>query len=268
MLFSPQLLARKRPTVITTGLDSSTTTWINAVVADGGSVSATQQTRVDNLIKGLKTDSLFTIIDRIWLFGGESETHQAKIDIINLVTNTANGSIALSAAGYLSNGLTGYIDTGFVPNAGGHQYVQDSAAIGAYIQTGASDSGVAIGANSGGTLYSYIQQVGTFAAELNAGNFPNFSITTNGDWSIVRAAAGSVTTYRNGGSATNISDASGGLGSQSIFVCAQNNLGIAANFCSSKISAAWIGSGLNATQITNLAGRLNTYMTAWGINVY
>jgi hypothetical protein len=47
-----------------------------------------------------------------------------------------------------------------------------------------------------------------------------------------------------------------------------NNNGAGANWSSDQIAAIWVGAGLNATHAANLESRINTYMTAWGINVY
>src|SRR5690349_15337642 len=91
------------------GFDAATTAWVAAVVAAGGAVSTTQQSRVDTLIKALKSHGLFTQLDRLWLWAGESDHHQATIDIINLGVGTENGNLTstgLSASGYTGNGST------------------------------------------------------------------------------------------------------------------------------------------------------------------
>jgi len=248
------------------GLDPDTTAWINEVVADGGAVSGTQQTRVNDLIVALKGHSLFTTIDRLWLLGGESDASQAKIDIVNLGTNTVNGTIALAAAGYLSDGTTGFLHSNFTPSTAGGNYAQNSASLGAYAQTNPADSGVPIGASTGASFY-YIQQAATFATELNAATFPAISITTNGNWTSSRVASTQFVAYRNGAAQATLTSTSVGLGAQPIYICADNNNGTASNFCNARISAGWIAGGWDATQNANFHTDLQAYMTAWGINV-
>jgi hypothetical protein len=59
--------------------DSNASAWVSAVVAAGGTVSTAQQTRVCNLIVGLKAASLFSNLDRLWLFApaGQHRHHQS-----------------------------------------------------------------------------------------------------------------------------------------------------------------------------------------------
>jgi hypothetical protein len=62
--------------------DAATTAWANAVISDGGTVGASQKGFVDTLIRGLKTDGLFTLGDALWLYGSEN-VHQAKISLLD-----------------------------------------------------------------------------------------------------------------------------------------------------------------------------------------
>src|SRR5262245_42144212 len=95
------IFACRGPLLIPTGggLEAETTAWVNAVVADGGSVSGLQQTRVNNLIAGLKTDCLFTVLDRLWLYGGESDAHQAR----------TGGGLDATQAGNLASRINAYL---------------------------------------------------------------------------------------------------------------------------------------------------------------
>ncbi len=256
-----------------TSYDASTTAWINAVVAAGGSVSDTQKARVDALIVSLKSDAIFTNLDRLWLYGGESSVKQAGIDIINLGTHTIYGTPTLSAYGYTGDsGSSSGIDTLLVPSAGGINYVQDSASYGVYVQTHNGDGTTLMGVVA--TTHAYFNPQSATAPRfyMNSGTFQDPTSTTVVGFNMAtRTGANDVAFYHNGSSIfTNNANASVGVPTQSFGVFARHD-GSGNNFSGntdSLISAVWFGSGLNSTKVGNLATRINTYMTAWEINAY
>jgi hypothetical protein len=223
-------------------------------------------------MKTAANGNLFTIIDRLWLYAGESDAHQAGIDIINLGTHTVHGAMSLAAGGYTGDGgtgNTGYLDTGFNPSTAGGHYLQDSAHIGVYVNAAAG--GTWIGAiRSDGGCYAYLTS-GTFAAELNDGNFPAATISGNGLYIVSRTASTGWKVYKNG-NATPIIDngastTSSGRPNNNIFVSAQcEGTGAPSGFTADPIKAAWFGGGLTAAQTSDLATLINAYMTAWGVN--
>ena len=115
-------------------LDPATTAWVNAVVTAGGTVSTAQKVKVDTLIRGLKADGLFSVLDRVWLFASEN-TQQAGIDIINLGTLTEHGSPTFTAgSGYAFSG-SNYLDTGIILASESRNYTLNSASSFVYIPT-------------------------------------------------------------------------------------------------------------------------------------
>src|SRR5215475_8332903 len=96
-------------------IDPATTAWVNAVVTNGGSVSNARKTLVNNLISGLKTDGVWTDLDRLWLYAGENQP-SALTDLVATGLATAVNSPTFTT----DNGFTGvdasttvYIDSGF-----------------------------------------------------------------------------------------------------------------------------------------------------------
>ncbi len=53
-----------------------------------------------------------------------------------------------------------------------------------------------------------------------------------------------------------------------MYVFAENQSGSPAAFSPHALSAAFIGGGLTSGNAALVASRINTYMTAYGINVY
>lgn len=254
-------------------VDSATTAWINAVVAAGGAVSGTQQGRVDALIVGLKADSLFTVLDRMWLFAGESDAKQATIDIITLGVGTPHGTIPLTAGGYTGDGSSGYLSQTFNPSTAGGSWTQNSAHIGGYVTADrtSGSSQLLIGVTSGGTdsFIAPCEGGANVVFELNGGTYPSVASTNaKASWLCSRPNSSGLVLYKNGSSVSSPADTSGALANQTVYICANNSAGSPSGYSTDRIGSIWFGGGLNATQVSNLSIRINAYMTAWGVNVY
>jgi hypothetical protein len=258
------------------GVDPATTAWVNAVVTAGGSVSATQKGYVDTLIKGLKTDSLFSIIDALWLFAGESDHHQSTIDIINLKVATEVASPTLAAGGYTSDGSSSYLSTTINASTAGGNYAQNSAHIAAYFMAdpGASGNMVAIGATdlsniqycqaNGGTMNALINTAagGAQAAEHGSGFW--FATRTSSTVQIIyrgTTAAGMISKN------TDSSDTSATLVNVTFYILTAHALTIPNHYTNFQIGSASLGAGMTSTQAGNYWTRINNYMTSWGVNV-
>ena len=84
-----------------------------------------------------------------------------------------------------------------------------------------------------------------------------------------RTSSATLKQYKNGSQTdSSTSNNSVGVPPRALFLLARNHNGGADNFVATTISASFIGSGLDATQANNLTTRVNTYMTAWGVNTF
>lgn len=262
------------------GFDSATTAWIAAVVAAGGSVSTTQKGYVDTLIKALKANGVFSIIDRIWLLGSEN-TQQANIDIVNLGTWTYHGTPALSSQFTANVGITGdnstvFLDLNFNPATAGGNFALNSGTIGAYNlsnRTG-NQPWVCVGGADGAAISVFFRPnnaSGNFEFEINNNNFPSFvSGQAQGFWNVSRSSSANINVYKNGSavSGSPFTDASFSVPSTGLYAFALDNNGATVNFSADQMSALIIGGGLTPTQNTNFQAAINAYMTSLGINVY
>lgn len=263
--------------------------WKEAVVTDGGSVSGTQLGRVDTLVGALKTANVWNKLDRLWIYAGESDAHQAKIDLKNRSSHTITVSPTLSAAGYLGNGSTQFIDTNFNPRANGVNYVRGSASIFAYVsasRTTAQDW-ITVGVNKfdSENEYAYLEvnvnDGGSKGVGLVAGTgaVDARGTVTNAQGFLL--ISGTSTTqldlYKNGNTtpiATNSSNVASDRTADNTFYVLGFNYGgsFGLNGLQSpsgdKVACAGFAAGLNATEQAALASAINTYMTAWGVNVY
>jgi hypothetical protein len=70
----------------------------------GGALSNSELRLVSNLIRGLKTDGVWSSLDRLWLFAAENST-QALTDLVARSSATATNSPTFTAnQGFAGNG--------------------------------------------------------------------------------------------------------------------------------------------------------------------
>jgi hypothetical protein len=116
--------------------DPATTTWINVVLSQGGSVSTARQQQVDLLIKRLKTDGVWGSLDRLWLFAAENAA-SSLTDIIAAASATNVNNVPFEIdVGY--TGIAGapgsFINSNFnVASAIGRKFTRNSASLGAWV---------------------------------------------------------------------------------------------------------------------------------------
>ncbi len=255
--------------------DTATTAWINAVVSAGGTVSDTQKSRVDALIVGLKADGLFTILDRLWLFGGESVVQQATIDIIALESNSLVNAPPLSAGGYTGNSSNRAINTNFIPPSAGGNFVSQGSSFGfSTSTTGSGGDNTAHGCFDGANCLCDINLISGANAICRLNRSGGNSVgAANSDrkgiWIGVSSGASAQEFYRNG----SLFASSGAQAAEAItnlpavYFLARNDNGTPSSHNSDLVSTGFIGGELDATQAANLTTHIETYLDAWGIGV-
>jgi hypothetical protein len=261
------------------GFDAATTAWVAQVVTNGGNVSGPRKTIVDTFIKCLKTNSLFTVLDRYWLLAGENVA-SAQTDMIGLTSWTANGTITFSANnGYTGDGTSGYLDTNFIPSTAGGHFGLNSASYGTYIltnRTATNGNQVTMGALNASSTYmevnannSNVHSMGL--SDGSASNVVPVATTARGSYIVSRAGASGATTknlYVNGALWGSVTAATTSLSTGSLFISGLNNGGTPGFFTSDQHAAAFIGGGMDATQSANFETCQNNMMTSLSINVH
>jgi len=231
------------------------------------------KTIYDALISGLVADGDFSTLDGLYIW-----RQDRTAALLNLRQNaynlTEHGTVSFSSSlGYTGNGTDFYLDTGFNPfSASSPQYTKDSASVGVYVQsniTSGTSGGYVLGADSTGTLHLAPFYSGNSIYAINGDNKSVSSSTSQGLWVLTRTASNAFALYRNGSTTAVDTDTSASdfLPHANIFFFAENSGG--ANLPSAaQMSAGFIGSGLTSAAMARIAARINTFMTAYGINVY
>jgi hypothetical protein len=257
--------------------DADATAWAAAVVTAGGTVSATQLSRVSDLITAYKAASVWTLLDREWLYASEN-AFCAQVDIKGLASHTLvnNGSLPTFTAneGYAPTGATGYIDAGVAPS-GGVNFALNSNTFGCYVRTSRTSGATVthMGTTTGGADYAYLRALnGSTATEFddNAADFPTGPANANaqGDYIISRTNSTTIVPYKNGSAGASVTSNASSRSTQNWFVLALNNNGTPINIGADQIASSFLGATMNGTQAAAKALALNNYMTAVGANIY
>ena len=216
--------------------------------------------------------------DGTWsLFYGLS-THAADVVAtakINLKSSSYNctqsGTLTFSADhGFTGDGSTGYLDTGF-PNKTG--FSQNSKSFGYYCLTArtANQSYMAMGADDGAAPNDlgsrWTGGPSPLWCESSGLGFPTADATSNASGMFIASVTNSTTgnLYRNG--STTPSDTATGT---TVAVTTAHNMYLFAraadpgpgadNFTGDQQAAAFVAQGLTATQTSQIASRINTYL--------
>jgi type V secretory pathway adhesin AidA len=238
-------------TPVTVTYDPATTAWINAVVAAGGSVSTGRKTVVDNLIVGLKADSIWTKLDRLWIFAAEN-SQSALVDLVANSSATPSSSPTFTPdRSYSCNG-TAIVNTGFIPSTNGVQFTLNTAHVSAWSLTSATSGQFTV--NSGQTNMFLRYSDGNWYVRIN-NNAGGAGANSDGSGFHlgIRASPSSVLGYRNGSLLVNTGDGPVSLDSAQLSVMDRD------------ISAVSVGGSMSSTDATNFYNRMRTYMTAVGV---
>ena len=247
--------------------DPATEAWVTAV--GSGNVSDPRKDLIDALIVGLKTDGIWSKLDRLWIFRAENAT-SALTDLKALAVATAVNSPTFTAdRGYAGNGSTSYINTNFNPGTGTPNYTGNAACFGIWDNTTSSNSGtVPIG-------ISYFGHLSEGTIHYPDGN-SYWRVNTSGGGLTVaypgpglhmanRSTSGANQLYRNGSSIVSDTVSATANTTTNFYVCARNNdsgTPTAGSHSTDQIGIVIFGGTLSSTEHGNLYTRLNTYVTA------
>lgn len=253
------------------GDQAETTAWVAAVVGDGGTVSAGRKTLVNDLIVGLKSDGVWTKLDRLWLFAAEN-SQSALRDIKAAAAATPTNSPAFTADdGYDDSGTSTdkSLNSNFNPTtAPSPNYTQNSFSVfgwamvdtyneGALFRYG-SDTLVQPNYNFHGTTYW-----------RGGGSVDNAAITSNtGFWSVDRSGAAALKLFRNGAEVDSSTETSAALANTTIKFIGQNIFD--SLYYGGTISCGGFGGHLTDAEQADLYDRLRTYLLqiATGFDTY
>jgi hypothetical protein len=254
-------------------IDPSAQAWANQVVANGGSVSAPRLALISTMIAGLKTDTVWDLLDRFWILAGENRV-QALTDLKFLALATESAAMTFLAsngsnsAGYTATTGAYLQDTSYAFDASAN-WKQNSCSAMAYLNAGAANTSQGIGTSSGPStdIQCYWSYSGSLYIRLSQGGAGGGYATAGPTGSNIGTRTGATinVTYYNGTNlGTDTTSSISPAGYTLRFVEEQSG--------TNRYAAVSLGGGLTGAQVTGngrttgLDGRLLTFLTAIGSN--
>jgi len=264
------------------GLDPDVQAFIDAIVNDGGSLTAVEEDALNTMVESLKTELLWSEFYALYpIVGGTSTTHKYNLkdpqDTDAAFRLTFNGGITHSSTGMLGNGTNGYANTHFTPD--GSLTSSSSSSYHVYLRNSVLTINMAdLGMYQGPPYYytwiapyhnsiAFWDGVG-FAPIVNAQSNPTTKL-----FSMSRTGTTTLKAFRDGtqigSTGTGAQGAFPAVTASKIALIARMNQGNAsASLFSTRESAfGAIGNGLDVGQIATFNDIIVTFQTTLGRNV-
>jgi len=242
-----------------------------AFITAAAITDATQQSAIDTLVKGLKTDGIWTKMKAIYPFvGGTASTHKYNLkdprDLDAAFRLVFNGGWTHSSTGATPNGTNGYADTKLNPsislasqNSSHMSYYSRTNNDGTYIEMGSNIDAKRIVLHvkyNGDAYYDQNDQTSggrlSFSmAAINSSCFSLMSRTAN------NLQIGQVNGINKG---INTNTMTSAMPNANIYVGAFNNSTLI--YTNRQCAFSSIGDGLTDTESANLYTRVQAYQTA------
>lgn len=227
--------------------------------------------KMAEFIDSLKQNGVWVKIDEMWLFANKTSSN-ALIGLKNKKNCVSVNSPSFAVyRGFTSNGTTSYLSTQFNLGTEGVNYTRNSACIGVYSRTNASDVGLFdMGCVNSGTDRVFFQtRTGTnFAGRINEADGDVVSNSdSRGFFIINRSGASATQYYKNGTNLKSGTTSSTAVPSMVIYILCRNGNGIAGDFSTKQISFALIGGSLSSQDVTNFNNCLERLLDYLGAGV-
>jgi hypothetical protein len=248
-------------------------------------LSPTETSAYDTMICGMISDGVGCSawsgssgnLDALYIFTTNNTT-TASLNLCSSSFGITNNSLVFTADTYWAQngGVTGYLDTGYVPSTASGNCTQNScsAAVFNFIETGGTLVFFGGGDASNEIIFfpafsnNVVLGINDPASGANRDTVNN--TLSKGSWIFTRTASNVEILYRDGSATPFLSGsgASTGLPSVSQYILAYNNIGSAIANGNASITASFIGGGLSAANAKKISDRINTYMTTFSVNTY
>jgi hypothetical protein len=274
---TPTKTGTPTPTPTRPPTDASATAYLNAVIANGGTLNSTLSAATQNLFYSLKQTTIYNKLYAMYpILGGVANSH--KLNGLNPVdTNAAyrivfNGSVSHSVSGMTGNGTTGWGDTKLGVNTYGSNF-----SIGVYINASGSTQGVIMGAKAG-DVYSRIL-ISTPSNIYNGGiniyslTSPSVPLTGNTGFYAMSKTGTTTNIFHQNGVSTGVTTSEypsfGNNGSVGLMAYPQSldYGGSVGNYSNSTLAFAYMSSGLTTTELSTFRNIVQTFQTSCGRNV-
>lgn len=253
------------------GLDADALLWRDAVVTNGGSVSAARLAVVSAFIIAEKAAGIWALTDDYWVFWAENAI-QALTSLKQLRLATAvNSPVFTEDRGYAFDGTTNYINTGFIPSTHAVAMTGTSLGLAVYERTniGISRYHGAYSTTTRSLYFSPRTGSSVYVGGANGESGAIGSVSDSRGLTAVEQSSGTVGFDKNGvGVATSTPSVGSVLPAIALYLGAYNNAGSAAGFRAVSVGFALARAGsLSPTQKLAQYSAIQAFATAVGAQV-
>jgi hypothetical protein len=235
------------------------------VTAAGGTLTTTEQNATNQLVLDMKSAGIWSSMQAVYPMVGASAASCAQNLVSSSFTGTFNGGVTFASTGVTSNGTTGYMATGYVPNTNG---LLDSAHLSFYSRTNVVGSQVDMGIAGASSHYLLFNFSGQGYCAINSAENPQLIPPTTTLGFMIGARNNATTEqYNTNGTYQSIGRSSVSLPTNSIFVFGYNNSGSPLFVSTKQCAFASIGSGLSQSQMVSFQSLMTTFQTSLSRNV-
>jgi hypothetical protein len=245
-------------------LDADASAFITAAAI----TDATQQSAIDTLVTGLKTDGLWTKMKAIYPFvGGTATSHKFNLkdprDLDAAFRLTFSGGWTHSSTGALPNGTNAYADTKVINNT---NLTDKQSHFSAYLRT--LNTGVGwFGLFNGSSIFGLQQNANATNVGVGTNNLTGYLATPSIGYYIGSTNITTGNIYKNGNLVYNAVTINPIVQNLNFYLGALNSSGTAALFNTHQYSVATLGDSLNATDAGKLNTRIQAFQTTLGRQV-
>ena len=263
----------------TRAFDTDVLAWEAAVVANGGSVSLARRIILDQFVFSEKASGAWALTDDYWgLWGANAPQALTSLKQRRLAV-AVNSPTFTADRGYAFDGVTNYLDLGFVASTHAIAMTPSSSRIGVYERTDVTANTFAIGAANGSTISLSIRpktnSPGNVSINASSSSCSLSTLAAAGSQGFTvgtrrGAAAGDVTAFKNGiiGTVTTPPGAvAASLPPYSMYVGCYNAIGVATGFRANSVGFAATGASLSDAQELAQYNAVQRWATDIGANV-
>lgn len=232
----------------------------SAFITAAAITDATQQTAIDTLVTGLKTDGLWTKMKAIYPFvGGTATSHKFNLkdprDLDAAFRLVFNGGWTHSSTGALPNGTNAYADTKVINNI---NLTDKQSHFSAYLRTLNVGLGW-FGYYNGNSVFGLQQNAAVSNIGVGTNNLSAYIATPSIGYYIGSTNITTGNVYKNGASAYNVTGINIVTQNLNFYLGGLNVNGTPNFYDTHQYAMSTLGDSLNATD----AGKLNTRVQAF-----
>ena len=240
------------------GIDADALAFFARVTAAGGTLSATEKTAVDKLVKDMKAANVWDSMKAVYPMVGASAAACAQNLKSSSFTGTFNGGWAFTSNGATPNGTNAYMNTMLNPSV---SLSQNSSHISYYTRTNTIATSYEIGARSTFFLDLAIRYGGVTYGAVYSNESQFADISSLGLYQSNRIISNQQTIWKNGVKIVTGSNNSNAPMNLNIFIGAYNFNGSASNYSIRECSFSSIGDGLSDTQAFDFYTNVQAFQT-------